>query len=370
MLTKIAAVLAFLTLVLVTGLTVDLSSNSTVSGMQDRGWKVFVKTSPCSERVDWVTVAKVNPTGRGGLGNWESADLIYTGTPMKCVRASDQNCTKAMADAEAAVVRASPRFSAYCCKEYTVWKQRQTAKWTIVVGKFGNPGLGWVFEDGPMCCEEAEEMTGLKGACSGGIGGGAAAGSWGPYQKGSVNEGDGRTLTFYRGTTPEQCQADCVNNPGCAGFTLIHAGAFSPNDPPMCYLIAEARKITPSSCCTTALKTKGGTGTTKTATDEIDLSGTWSTPYEIGNLRYTWFLKLSRDAKNTWSGTQTSVRQDGSIFGTPAPVTVEYLGNGKVRYTYLTQRVDGGIKADATFANGKLTIKFTSGDVAVYSKQQ
>jgi len=33
---------------------------------QDKGWKVWVKTSPCSGRHDWVSVAKENPTPPGG----------------------------------------------------------------------------------------------------------------------------------------------------------------------------------------------------------------------------------------------------------------------------------------------------------------
>ena len=79
-------------------------------------------------------------------------------------------------------------------------------------------------------------------------------GGWGPRQQASINQGDGQLLTYYGGTTPEQCQADCDKNPRCKAFTFIKPGAYSPNDPPMCYLMSEAQRLTPSSCCITAIK--------------------------------------------------------------------------------------------------------------------
>ena len=65
---------------------------------------------------------------------------------------------------------------------------------------------------------------------------------------------NGERLTFYRGTTPEKCMADCDENPNCAGFGLVRAGAYNPNDPPMCYLLSEVTSSTPSSCCISAIK--------------------------------------------------------------------------------------------------------------------
>lgn len=65
---------------------------------------------------------------------------------------------------------------------------------------------------------------------------------------------NGTNLTYYRGTTPEQCKADCDRNPNCKGFTLIRAGAYNPNDPPMCYLASEVTSSTASSCCISAIK--------------------------------------------------------------------------------------------------------------------
>ena len=65
---------------------------------------------------------------------------------------------------------------------------------------------------------------------------------------------NGERLTFYRGTTPEKCMADCDENPKCAGFGLVRAGFYNANDPPMCYLLSEVTSSTPSSCCISAIK--------------------------------------------------------------------------------------------------------------------
>ncbi|HEY0461305.1 MAG TPA: PAN domain-containing protein, partial [Pyrinomonadaceae bacterium] len=65
---------------------------------------------------------------------------------------------------------------------------------------------------------------------------------------------NGERLTYYRGTTPEQCKADCDENPKCKGFTLIRAGSYYPNDPPMCYLLSEVTSSAPASCCISAIK--------------------------------------------------------------------------------------------------------------------
>ncbi len=64
----------------------------------------------------------------------------------------------------------------------------------------------------------------------------------------------GTNLTYYRGTTAEQCKADCDKNPKCKAFTLIRAGAYNPNDPPMCYLASEVTASVPSTCCISAIK--------------------------------------------------------------------------------------------------------------------
>ncbi|MBK9153418.1 MAG: hypothetical protein IPM25_04255 [Chloracidobacterium sp.] len=65
---------------------------------------------------------------------------------------------------------------------------------------------------------------------------------------------NGERLTFYRGTTAEQCQADCHRDPKCRGFGLVRAGAYNPEDPPMCYLLSKVTSSTPSSCCISGIK--------------------------------------------------------------------------------------------------------------------
>lgn len=77
---------------------------------------------------------------------------------------------------------------------------------------------------------------------------------WEPIQQASINQGDGQLLTYYRGTTVKQCQADCGKNPRCKAFTFIKPGAYNANDPQMCYLMSQVERLTPSPCCISAVK--------------------------------------------------------------------------------------------------------------------
>ncbi|HMS42595.1 MAG TPA: hypothetical protein PKE69_20365 [Pyrinomonadaceae bacterium] len=65
---------------------------------------------------------------------------------------------------------------------------------------------------------------------------------------------NGERLTFYQGTTHEQCKTDCDKNPNCAGFGLVRAGFYNANDPPMCYLLSKVTSSTPSACCISGIK--------------------------------------------------------------------------------------------------------------------
>jgi len=67
---------------------------------------------------------------------------------------------------------------------------------------------------------------------------------------------NGTRLTYYRGTTAKQCQADCDKNLKCKAFTLIRAGAYNPSDPPMCCLISKVTGSATSSCCISAIKSE------------------------------------------------------------------------------------------------------------------
>jgi hypothetical protein len=71
---------------------------------------------------------------------------------------------------------------------------------------------------------------------------------------------NGTNLTYYRGTTAQQCQADCGGNANCKGFTLIRAGAYNRNDPPMCYLLSAVTQVAAHSCCISGIKKGGGKG--------------------------------------------------------------------------------------------------------------
>ncbi len=64
----------------------------------------------------------------------------------------------------------------------------------------------------------------------------------------------GENLTYYPGTTPEQCQSDCGKNQKCKGFTFIRKGAYNPGDPPMCYQLSVVTEARPHSCCISAVK--------------------------------------------------------------------------------------------------------------------
>ena len=65
---------------------------------------------------------------------------------------------------------------------------------------------------------------------------------------------NGENLTYYPGTTVEQCQADCAKNERCRGFTFIRAGAYNPNDAAMCYLASKVTGSAFHACCISAVK--------------------------------------------------------------------------------------------------------------------
>lgn len=64
----------------------------------------------------------------------------------------------------------------------------------------------------------------------------------------------GVNLTYYPGTTPDQCKADCEKNQQCKGFTYIRAGAYNPKDSAMCYMASAVTGVSPHSCCISGVK--------------------------------------------------------------------------------------------------------------------
>lgn len=122
-----------------------------------------MKVSPCSGRTDWVSVAKENPTTGGGGPFFEQFPGSHSWS------------TFAEAMAEATTLRGSSLFSTYCCREYSVWQNNQSGKFSVVLGKFGNAGFGWRFVKGDLCCDEAFAEAGLAPSCEGGGGSGCFA---------------------------------------------------------------------------------------------------------------------------------------------------------------------------------------------------
>lgn len=177
----------------------------TKASAQDAGWKVWVKTSPCSGRHDWVSVAQRNPTEGGGGSFWYSADYVLADPNLSCTHPWS-DCTFAAANAEKEIVKASSQFSNYCCREYSVWEHSGTGKLSIVQGKGANAGFGWRLYKPDLCCEEAEALAGLSGACSGTHGGTAAY--IGCYKDTSAFDLDGH-LERSQSNTPQRCVEVC-----------------------------------------------------------------------------------------------------------------------------------------------------------------
>lgn len=232
------------------------------SDLQSKGWRVWVRTKPCSGRFDWLAVGKeVPPPQGGGLSEYSPYETVLGRAPAGVKDCLDSNpelgCTFAEANDLMETLRGNDKFFSYCCRDYSVWRDTQTGKMYVALVRTGTPGSGQEFVKGDLCCEEAEKLAGTSGVCSRKT---DSYSGWSVIKEASISQGDGKTLTSYRGTTPEQCQADCEKNPQCVAFTLIKAGAYSPNDPPMCYLMSEAKKLTPSTCCLSAIKNGGGRG--------------------------------------------------------------------------------------------------------------
>ena len=72
----------------------------------------------------------------------------------------------------------------------------------------------------------------------------------------------GERITFYSVTGVEQCQKDCAGNSRCVAFTLIRAGFYNSQDPPMCYLMAEVNTPSASTCCISGIKKGVNSGKT------------------------------------------------------------------------------------------------------------
>jgi hypothetical protein len=198
------------TVVIITAGVFFLLAGTKVSG-QGGGWKVWVKTSPCSGLHDWVSVAQRNPSEGGGGSFWTSADLVIADPSLSCTHPWS-DCTFAAANSEKEIVKASGmasgKFASYCCREYSVWEHVPEGKLSIVVGKqLHTSNYPWRLVKPDLCCFEAEALAGVPGACSGGTQGGAAA-YIGCYKDTSAFDLDGH-LERSQSNTPQRCVEIC-----------------------------------------------------------------------------------------------------------------------------------------------------------------
>lgn len=145
-------------------LIIYLIQSNELSCQSGNDWKVWVKTDPCAGRHDWISVAKENPTSYG-LSYYEAANYLFPQTACTTF-----GCTFAEATNVANTLKFTDEFFDYCCRDYSVWENPQTRARTVVVGKFGTAGLGWILLKTDLCCEEAEALAGVQGACSGNTG--------------------------------------------------------------------------------------------------------------------------------------------------------------------------------------------------------
>ncbi len=190
------------------------SSGSSSSGgdnggadQTSKGWRVWVRTEPCSGRFDWLSVAK-EQTG-AGTGSGKNSYVPYD-TVMGnqgCTETAPYGCTFAEAKVLMEKLRGDRKFFNYCCRDYSVWVNDESRVRSVVAGKFSTGGYGWSLVKGDLCCEEAEELAGTPGACSSNTV--TQAGFIGCYKDtNSPYDLDGY-LEHGENNTPERCMATC-----------------------------------------------------------------------------------------------------------------------------------------------------------------
>ena len=157
-----------------------------------RGWRVFVRTSPCSGRFDWLSVAREAPPPQGGgLSTYVPYETVLGRAPAGVKNCLESNpnlgCTFAEAETLREALRFNSKLSDYCCHDYSVWKNSQTDKLYVALVRTGTPGAGQEFVKGNLCCEEAEALAGTPGVCSGTKTGGKGGANTGGGFNGSWN---------------------------------------------------------------------------------------------------------------------------------------------------------------------------------------
>lgn len=146
----------------------------------------------------------------------------------------------------------------------------------------------------------------------------------------------GTNLTYYRGTTAEQCQADCDKNPQCQAFGLIRAGAYNPNDPPMCYLVSEVTAVVPSTCCISAIKSDSGGANRVFATETLKACN-----YLLGASLYEKWKQMDGENGILGCPTMNETEAELSPQGTKGRMTQFSKGDGGYLIWHETGRFSG-----------------------------
>jgi hypothetical protein len=113
-------------------------------------------------------------------------------------------------------------------------------------------GLVWLGQQGGNTSDLKVENANLKPSPTVTVG--IGDGGWGAMMDNTSLNGE--NLTYYPGTTAEQCRADCDKDVRCNGFTFIRAGAYNPNDSAMCYQASVVTTTAAHTCCISAIKRK------------------------------------------------------------------------------------------------------------------
>jgi hypothetical protein len=64
----------------------------------------------------------------------------------------------------------------------------------------------------------------------------------------------GTRITYYPRQSFDLCEADCLKNGDCRGFTWIRPGAYNPGDAAMCYLMSALTDRVPHACCISGVR--------------------------------------------------------------------------------------------------------------------
>jgi hypothetical protein len=238
----------------------------------------------------------------------------------------------AEAQAEADVDRLSPRFEQYCCHDYSVWQNNQSGNFTVVVGKNGSPGTGWIFKKGDLCCEDAYTYAGLPNAESCGAQDGFKKHVCGIGYKWDEEEA-GWTSTWVRSGTSNVFNATYTGPAGQRASTVnlvrvlmdtVSITRTSSSDNILCnytgQIAPDGLHITGTYACAGAwgvsrpwkAKINCDVATPKTPQppaprSDIDFSGIWVAtlpgPSSCGGDRYRYTLSLSRRGATEWQGT-------------------------------------------------------------------